>query len=64
MTAGVAQCVIHGWLSKLGSLFGSLNSYGTDYLGYPKGDPNFDNHPYIYIYIYIYIYLCFGVYGL
>ena len=29
----------YGWLSKLGSLFGV-------YVGYPKRDPNFDNHPY------------------
>ena len=39
-----------GWLSKLGSLFGSLIEYGTDYLGYPKRDPNTDtdNHPCMY----------------
>ena len=29
---------------KLGCLSGSLLYYGTYYLGYPKGDPNFDNH--------------------
>ena len=36
----------YGWLSKLWSHFGSLLSYGTEYeyLGYPKRDPNFDNH--------------------
>ena len=34
-----------GWLSKLGSLIGSLFSYGTYYLGYPTKDHNFDNHP-------------------
>ena len=43
---------IYGWLSKLWSLFGSLKKYGTYYLGYPKRDHNFDNHPSIYIYIY------------
>ena len=32
---------------KLGCLSGSLLYYGTYYLGYPKGDPNFDNHPYL-----------------
>ena len=37
---------VYGWLSKLGSLFGSLLLYGTYYLGYPTRDPNFDNHPY------------------
>ena len=34
-----------GSLSKLGSLFGSLIWYSTQYFGYPNRDPNFDNHP-------------------
>ena len=33
-----------GCLSKLCFLFGSLLSYGTLCLGYPKRDHNFDSH--------------------
>ena len=32
--------LLYVWLSKLWSLFGSLLSYGTYYLGYPKRNPN------------------------
>ena len=39
--------LLYVWLSKLWSLFGSLLSYGTYYLGYPKRDPNSDSHPHI-----------------
>ena len=35
---------LSGWLSKNYGSF--LDSYGTHYLGYPKRDHNFDNHPY------------------
>ena len=35
-----------GWLSKLWPLFGFLLlEFGTYYVGYPKREPNFDNHP-------------------
>ena len=37
----IVPVLLYGWLSKLWSLFGFLISYG-----YPKRDPNFDNHPY------------------
>ena len=38
---GVDFKILHSclWLSKLGSLFGSLLLYGTYYLGYPKRGP-------------------------
>ena len=29
-----------------GPFLGTLFQYGTKYLGYPKRDHNFDNHPY------------------
>ena len=38
------QAYSKGWLSKLWSPLW----YGTYYLGYPKRDPNFDNHPKVY----------------
>ena len=56
----ILQVRIYGRLSKLWSLFGSLLEYGTYYLGYPKRDQIFDNHPYIHIYLYItYIYIAY-----
>ena len=41
------SAALYGWLSKLWSLFGSPLQYGTKYLGYPKTDHTFDNHPYV-----------------
>ena len=38
--AALCSIYIYGWLSKLGSLFGSR-------LGYSKRDHNFDNYPYM-----------------
>ena len=35
-----------GRLSKLWSLVGSLLEYGTYYLGHPRRDPSFENHPF------------------
>ena len=40
------SCRIYMWVVvKIMVLFGSLLKYGTYYLGYPKRDLNFDNHP-------------------
>ena len=47
-----------GGCQNYGPFFVSLIQYSTYYLGYPKRDLNFDNHPYIYIYIYICMYVC------
>ena len=41
------EYLVYGWLSKLWSLFWVLSSIRHLVLGDPKGDPNFDNSPYV-----------------
>ena len=48
MIVSIPQAIrkLHTWVFKIGVPFWVPIECGTYYLGYPKRDHNFDNHPY------------------